>query len=280
MGAVAAAAVCLMPGARAQLAVGLWSDRSVYVTYEPITVVISLRNYTGNALVFGPGPRTGHVRLFVRRVDGLDMQVADVTDQLDEMVLAPGATRDVEAPVNHCFDLSAQAEYEFYAQVGHPRLAHDLRSGTMRLHVREGTPVWRRRIGVPARGGGEAIPERDIVIVALHDGGTSIYCLRIEDETHVYGTVRLGRRIQGAEPAADVDAVSNIHVLLRVRSRVYSYQVYDVHGRRKQEKLIAIDDGSPQLVRDPETGRIGVAGGRPAVEGVDFVRIPDRPRRP
>jgi len=262
--------------ASAQLAVGIATDRSVYLTFEAVRATVTIRNYTGNALIFGPGRQTGSISLTATGEGGLRRRSAQVTDVVGDLVLAPGETRDLAIILNNLIDISSDGEYELYVQAGHPRLNRDFRSSLVRMHVRDGTPVWRRRIGLPARDGAHSIPERDVSVVALHDGGVGVYCLRIEDDSHVYGTVRLGRRISGAEPGIDIDAVSNIHILLRIRSRVYSYQVFGPHGKLKQEKLLALDEGTPQLLRDPSTGRVGVVGGRPAIEGLDYVDADSR----
>jgi len=86
----------------------------------------------------------------------------------------------------------------------------------------------------------------------------------------VYGITRLGPRIGGAVPSCDVDAMSNIHTLIQVCSRFYSYRVYDHAANLLQDKYYKSEKTLPRLTRDPEVGRVMVTGGRAAVPGVDF----------
>ena len=83
------------------------------------------------------------------------------------------------------------------------------------------------------------------------------------DEELVYATIRLGRQIGSAAPEMDADATSDIHVLLQVRSKLYSYQVYSLAGQKvklRQERYYVPDGGVPQLTRSP--GYIKVANGK------------------
>jgi hypothetical protein len=75
----------------------------------------------------------------------------------------------------------------------------------------------------------------------------------------------------GGDPACDVDAVSNTHVLFQIKSRLYKYCVYDYNGVLKQDRFyLPAGDVPPRLHRDPDIGRIMILGGRIGVPGIDF----------
>ena len=125
-------------------------------------------------------------------------------------------------------------------------------------------------MGQPVGAAAGRIPSRRVTLLLFHDRSGDIYCLRVEDAEMVYGLVRLGSRISGAEPECDIDGASNIHVLFQMQSRLCAYRVYDYNAQLKQEKYYVADNTIPHLVRDPDIGRISLTGGRLGTEGVDF----------
>ncbi len=256
---------------RAQLGINLEADRNVYVRYEPVKLTLVLRNYSGHELDFGGlAQDSGEVVVVVSRSDIMGVEVKHLAQELGEFELGAGETRRLEFTLNRLVNMQPVTDYTVYAQVKHPDLGSDYRSAQVQVEVREGTAIWQRQTGVPGgdRDGVRAV--RKVSMVRLHETKQDTYCLRIEDDKTVYRVVRLGPYIYGGEPQVDLDAAANTHVLMRSKARLYSHRVYDFNGRLKQEKYYIVEDGQPLLIRDDDTGRIGVSGGRPAVAGVDY----------
>ena len=267
--------MCAGTGVLAQVGIRLETGRDVYLRYEPVRLRVTLRNYSGNTLIFGNAPgNRGRLDFLIQTqsalpVDKLDRDANPVAD----LILGAGETRQLELALNSVYDLQRDDVYTIRAQLGHDRLQQDFRSNPITVEVKEGLPVWSRPIGLPAAGPGTTIAARRVTLLLFHERRSAIYCLRIEDSRMVYGVVRLGQQISASKPECDIDGVSNVHVLFQIQSRLYAYRVYDYNAQLKQDRYYIAERGIPHLSRDPDVGRIMVVGGRRAVEGTDFQRV-------
>ena len=263
--------------AYAQLGIRLETDRLKYVTYEPVHTTVTLRNYSGNTLVFGLDPKTqGHLDFAVAKQNAPPVRrLDDSANPVSGLVLGAGETKTLTLSLNTIYDMQEEGTYDVFAQVGHPQLENDFRSESVTVEIRHGTVQWKRSVGMPGQQQGGTIPSRQVSLLIFHDRDGDVYCLRVEDEDFVYRIVRLGRRVIGAAPQCDVDAISSIHVLFPLRPRLYVHQVYDYDVKLKQERHYVLEGAAPRFHRDPDVGRIMVVGARPAVRGVDFLYAED-----
>ena len=261
-----------VPVVKAQLAVELKLDRELYIKYEPVRAIVSIRNYSGNALDFGDAqePR-GDLTIILNGEDAVAQGMTERTNVLAGRVLAPGETARFVVTVNALFNLQKPGGYTIAGQVGHQRLRSDYRTKKASFRVSEGESLWRQSIGIPTGPKDGEITDRQVSLLVLHERDASVYCLRIEDAERVYQVIRLGAGILGGEPVCMIDAVSNVHVLTRVKSRLFSYRVFDYGGKQKQKRYYAPVGVMPVLERDEKTGRVRVLGGRFAIEGTDYV---------
>ncbi len=258
----------------AQLGVRLEFDRECYLKYEPVYGMITVRNYTGNTLIFGESDAKetrGMLRFIVKTNKGLDASsVAGDFNPVDGLILGAGETRKIRLMLNNYLRLQRDDVYTVSVQIGHPRLSHDIRSDPASFEIASGLPVWEKTVGVPASNSLKQVESRHITVLLLKQKEGELYCLKIEDDKSVYAVSRLGPRLSGADPVCDVDALSNIHLLFQVRPRLYSYRVYDCNGTLKQDKYFVMHDSIPRLHHERELGRVSVKGGREAVKGVDY----------
>jgi len=258
----------------AQLGIALESNFDRYLRYEPIEITVVIRNYSGNTLVFSDEGSTNRGHLFftiethgnapVKRVDSRANPVTD-------LVLGAGETRELSLALNTIYDLQNEGGYTVTAQIGHRRLPNDYQSNPITFEVREGIPIVTRNLGLPSTSSTAAIQALKASLLLFNDGKGALYCLRVEDDTNVYGTVRLGPQIAGAPPQMDADAASDIHVLLQSAPRLYSYSVYTIKNREvrlRQQRFYVAETDVPTLTREP--GYLKVINGRPAVEGEDY----------
>ncbi len=258
---------------QAQLGIALSSSETQFLRYEPVEVTVTLRNYSGNTLAFSEtGANRGYLYFLIESHNGkIVRQLKPGSNPADGLVLNAGETKSLSISLNSFFDLRATGSYTVKARVGHARLSSDYQSETLAFEVREGLTMICRNVGMPGGEGDEAIKTKKASLLLFQAGQESIYCLQVEDEKFVYGTIRLGRQISSSEPELDADATSDLHLLFQVTSRIYSYRVYSLTGgqvRLRQETFYLPGNGVPRLSRSP--GYITVANGRPATEGVDY----------
>ncbi len=258
---------------QAQVGMRLTAEHQRYLRYEPIELTLTLRNYSGNTLIFGDQDGTRGSLDFI-----IESQTQRVTAQLDpdvnpiaDIILAAGASRELKIILNQLFDMQRNDVYKITAVLEHQRLPQAYVSDVVTLEVREGTVVTERVIGIPVASEREQIRSLKVSLMLFHESYGTIYCLRVEDDEHVYGTFRVGPYISGSKPQLDADGSSAIHVLVQVRPRLYSYAVYGLVGdavKLRQQRYYKPSGGVPTLSRDP--GYLKILNVSPAIEGVDF----------
>ncbi len=258
----------------AQIGITIKSEHSSYLRYEPVKVIVTVRNYSGNVLAFGEDNSKNRLDFIVEREEGERIPKQKKKPSLvKDLILGAGETKQLLITLNNLYDMQKEGAYTVYATLGHQRLDYDYRSEPITLQVTGGLVIWNRKLGIPASDSGRMIQAREASLLITHQDVGELYCLRIEDKKLVYSVVRLGPKIAGAEPECDVDGVSNIHLLYLIQPRLYAYRIYDFKGRLRQEKFYVPEEGIPHLLRDPDVGRIMVYGGKEAVEGVDFQAV-------
>ena len=259
-------------GVWAQLGIQIKTDRPSYFTFEPVYVTVTLRNNSGNPLVFSDQkPLSGFVNLKVTSAD--DRTVAPLCPAPNlgmNLILGTGETKDLIVRLDSLFNLQRGGSYLVHALAGHDRLPDDYRSDPAQFVLQSGLPIWQKRLGAPAVGAKDPIAARQVCLLLMTERKTDQFALMIEDDNTVYGFKRLGARISGTKPMLDVDALSNIHVLWMSKPRLFEHRVYDRDLRLLQTKYYIADRAVPTLQRDPDIGRIMITGGRPATPGVDF----------
>jgi len=265
--------ISLNSATQASMAFDIRTEHERYIRYEKIKIRLVLRNDSGNNLDFGSSenPR-GKLRLYLENGDGeLILPKDDPSAMLDKLSMPSGATKTLTFTLNNYFPLTRYDHYKLYAQIGHERFNDEYRSRTIDLQVHNALTIWEKTFGIPDDNQNHKITHRKAELLRFQQPNGKIYCLRISDEDYVYIVHRLARHISHANPRGEIDARSNIHIFIRIKSRIFMYQIYNWHGERLQEKFYTFDDEeSPRLQRDPETGSVNVVGGRPAARGEDY----------
>ncbi len=271
---ILAAAVLLAAAifpAQAQMGIGIKTDREGYLQYEAVRVAITVRNDTGNSLVFSADDGKSYLHLEVADPNGLPAKRVRKADLAEGAVIGAGETSRLEVLLNDLYDIQPEGTYTVTAQIGHSRLDRDYRSESVRIRIQSGHIFWFKQFGVPVDEGVKTIPRRKVSLISYRDERRERLAVQVEDEAAVYGIIRLGPRIIGSTPECDVDTYSNIHLLYMLRPRLYEYRVLDCNLVQKQQRFLMLEEtSSPHLQRDPDIGRIMVSGGRPAVDGTDY----------
>ena len=258
----------------AQVGLKLKAEREKYLKYEPIQMTLLVRNYSGNTLLFGEvGDTQGRLIFDIMTRSGKPVRpLYPKANPISGMVFAPGESKQLTLSLNSLYDLQSDDYYTVTAYVEHKRMTKAFKSNTINFEVRDGLIIAKRTLGLPTEKNDELIKNVTASLIRFNEGNRSeIYCLRIEDESSVYGTFRLGPYILGGEPQLDADGTSAIHVLVQVSSRLYSYAVYSlIKGKvvLRMQRYYLPDNGTPQLSRS--TGYLKILYARPAVEGVDY----------
>ena len=260
---------------RAQIGIKIEAKRSRFLKYEPIEITLTLRNYSGNTLVFGKdaqGRPQGRILFSVKtRSNEIVRPIDPTANPIAGLIFAPGESRELKLTLNSLYDLQNDDYYFVSAYIEHNRIAKAFESNQLAFEVREGYILYKKEIGLPAKNENDPIRTITATLMRFNDVESDIYCLRIDDDERVYGTFRIGPYIQGSKPQRDADEASAIHVLIQIRPKIYKYAVYSVingEAKIRIEKYYVPDVGVPTLSRS--TGYLKVLYAKQALEGVDF----------
>jgi len=256
----------------AQISISLLTDNKRYISYEPVKVKITLKNYTGHVLNFGTSPDEGGYMIFhVKDRNGMELNPIIDYNPVSGLILSAGVLKTVTFTLTNYFSLPGDDDYMLNVRIGHRRLPRDLLSKPVYFEVRKGIKVWERSAGVPTSESVSLISTRNCSLNIFHVGKGEIYYLQIESDEYVYSIHRLGPRIYGIDPQCEIDALSRIHTLILTAPRLFNYRVFDLNGNLKQEtSYFYYASSQPKLMQDSEFGMVRVVGGKIAQTGVDY----------
>lgn len=270
--------------AHAQVDMTVTTDRKIYLPYEPITLVIGIKNSSGNALSIKEW-KDGFVNCEIQDVLGrtpaiypklLQKPPANATSQMVARVnlamdleLPAGAKLNTKVRLNNFYALAAPGNYQVRVRFSHRRLPMDLLSKPISLTVKRGTEIMSRHVGLPVKDD-ENIKMRKVTLLDFRAEKMKYCCLQIEDDRMVYALIRLSPRSAADKPTIEVDALSNLHILMHTKPKIFSYWIFDLQGQVKEETHYqVIGKQKPKLVRDPDIGRVMIQGGRRLIPGTD-----------
>lgn len=267
------------PLVHAQIGMQISTPHSRYLVYEKIPIKLTLRNYSGNTLVFTKENK-GSLSFMVRTRSGSSVvQIDPSANPMEGMIFAPGESKTLNLIINQLFDLQRPTFYNITACVNHPRLPNTYVSKELSFEVKQGAVLSSRIIGLPTAKESDPIHSITASIVRFNNGKEELYCLRIDDDEQVYGTFRIGPFMNGTPPQLDADSTSAIHVLVQLRPKLFSYTVYAIlNGEAviRQQRYYIPNGGTPQLSR--ASGYIKVLYATQAIEGRDFIMQPEESR--
>ena len=276
------AALAFVTPAWSQVDIKLTTNREYYLPYEPILMAIELKNNSGNPLAFKKW-EDGYIACRItdmnqRQVKPFDHKLekrpgnghAGVRERINlasNLVLPAGGKQKSIVQLNTHYGMAKPGSYKIRLLFSHSRLPHDLLSVPVEVTVKKGEEVKTKKVGVPTAEGGK-IKFRECTLIDFRAENTKIYCLRIQDEKLVHTLVRLSSHIEGDDPQMEVDARSQLHMLIHTEPRNFTHWVYSIDGKLKQmTQYEVVNDRKPLLHRDPDIGRVMILGGRRIIPG-------------
>src|SRR5207249_4728097 len=212
--------------ANAQLTVQVHCEKDTFLVYEPIPVVVSIRNYSGRTIQL-EGSEQKPWLSFV------------VTDDADSLVRTLGATPAGTAvlippgqAVSHAIDLlplyelRSRGNYRVQAVVANAGAS--VVSSPVRFSLINGRELWSQVVGLPVTEGA-AEEYRNFSLVARRGPTEDSLFVCVKDEPHevVYSLVPLGGFLPTVEPQARVDGRGRLHVLYQNGPRSFGYAMID-----------------------------------------------------
>jgi hypothetical protein len=265
--------------ASAQVSVEMTLNQDQFLPSESLPVAVHITNRSGQSLHLGAD--TNWLTFDVESADGfIVLKNADVPVQGEfELGSSEVATKRVDlAPY---FVLTQSGRYHIIATVRIKAWGVEVTSPPLSFDVIDGAKLWSQTFGVPVpAGAGNQPPE--VRKYTLEQANYLRSQLRLyalisnESESHVFKVVVLGRMVSFGRPEAQLDQLSNMHVLWQSGGAVFSYVVVSPGGAVLQREIFDYINTHPQLGTN-DSGDIVVIGGvrRVEPEPLPDVKLPD-----
>ena len=259
----------------AQLAMSIKMNRTNYLQYETIYAKIKIRNNSGHAIVFGDNKRLQGKLLF-KIMGGQNIPVEAIPKRVYPMagvIIKAGQFKEFVVPVSDYYQLRKCGAYRIYAYVEHNMFEDAYRSEETSFEVNKGFVMWKKLVGIPEfmlTDKRQKIKSRTYKLVRLLQGSKKGNYLVIEDKKRIYGVLFLGNSLGEEKISHEVDALSNLHLMVPISPKIFVHITIDVNGKIEDESVYRRTKTVPSLVRNPETGKVYVTGGTHAKQKRDY----------
>ncbi len=256
--------------AYAQMSVGMKLNRDTFIQYEPVYAQVTIRNDSGQTLVFG-GESALQGQLNFEITDPLGQQLrmelsSPEQNPLRGVILKSGQQESYVVALHKYFKMERVGNYRVNAWVSHSKLKEEYFSKTLTFEVSPGILIWSKNVGLPDFSGelndsGRKTEERTYELRLLQSNSERSVFLVIRDESMVYALIPLGMALGQEKIRCDVDGFARLHMLVPLSPKIFQYHLITPQGTSEENHIYRTAATVPMLVRDPESGRITVAGG-------------------
>jgi hypothetical protein len=280
---LAMALLCAVaPSLHAQINVTLELPRRLFICYEPIVATVRITNLTGRDLTLSdhaPDKWFGF-EIMNSAKDPVPPLAPDY--HLRPLTIPMGQTVRRKVNLVNLYPVTDYGVYHVRAMVYFADLDKYFPSNPLPIEVTEGTTLWTQKVGVPD-GQKDAGRYRTYTLLSFRHEDNILY-VRIQDEDAgvVYGTYPLGRLIDGYPPEAQVDLLSQLHILQMIQPKEYLYTRVGPDGSILGQQDYTDLKTRPRLERTSD-GDVAVSGGievlpkAPQTAAATGPKLSDRP---
>ncbi len=251
--------LCLFT-ASAQVTVEVTVDQDQFLPGETIPVSVHVTNRSGRMIRLGDGD---WLTFYIQSSDG-----SVVTKKSDPPVageffldtLEVGTKRVDIAPY---FNLSQMGSYRITANVHIKDWNTDIASAPKNFDLIEGAQLWSQTFGVPDSGALNQPPtvrKYSLIQANYLKDQLRLYVEVTDDSGSVFKVIAIGSMISFSQPEAQLDRLSNLHVLCQGGARSFTYSVIDPNGKIILRDTYDYTGTRPRLSEDT-SGNIVVTGG-------------------
>lgn len=224
-------ALFLSPLAHAQLQVNIALKRSLYVSYEPLIINVTVQNLTGNSLHLADSATAPWFGFQIETLDGRPVPPRTSRYSNQPVMIPAGGKISRSINLTPLYPIAEFGGYRVRANIHDASRNQFHTSPPLTFEITEGRPLFKKTVGVPADqpGGGGT---RDITLMTHRLPSSTQLYLRIEDRKTgtVYCTHRLGRIVSYGTPQIELDANNRIHILQNVAPKAFLYSHIGLNG--------------------------------------------------
>ena len=266
----------------AQLQVDIKLKRTLYISYEPILINVSLTNLTGNPLPLSDADGNHWFGFQIETLDGRPIAPRSLNYTNEPLVLEPGQKLNRTVNLTPLFPIGEFGGYRIRAAIYAATLKRFFNSPPLNIEITDGKPVFQKTVGVPEGMPGAGETRNITVLTHRLPNSTQLY-VRIENAKGgtVFCTHRLGRLVSYGTPEILLDKGNQIHVLQNVAPKAFLYSHIGLNGEVLDRKTYSQIVKRPILREGPD-GTIQVIGAQeidPAAEAAKppVPSLSDRP---
>lgn len=257
----------------AQVELELLVPQDQFLRDEPVPIKVRITNRSGQTLRLGEGNDWLTFNVEVPGRGPVERVGAPPLASPFELESAHQATREVD--LQPWFDLGQPGRYSVSVTLRVRQWDREMMAKPRPFEIVRGAKLWEQEIGVP--GAGQPEVRKFILQQANYRKQMKLY-LRIsnESDTHAYAVMPLGPVVSFGRPEAQVDELSNLHVLFQTGARSFFYEVVSPTGVLSTRQSYDYGPVRPTL-RLNDAGRITVAGGIRRMAATDLPVIASTP---
>lgn len=244
----------------AQLQVDIKLKRTLYVSYEPILITVSMTNLSGNPLPLSDANDNHWFGFQVETLDGRPIAPRSLNYTNESLVLEAGQKLSRTVNLTPLFPIGEFGGYRIRAAIYAATLKRFFNSPALNIEITDGRPVFQKIVGVPdgMPGAGET---REITAMTHRLPNSTQLYLRIENKKGgtVFCTHRLGRLVSYGTPEVILDRKNQIHILQNSAPKSFLYSHIGLNGEVLQRKTYSQIVKRPILREGPD-GKIKVIG--------------------
>jgi len=244
----------------AQLQVDIKLKRTLYVSYEPILITVSMTNLSGNPLPLSDANDNHWFGFQIETLDGRPIAPRSVNYTNESLVLEAGQKLSRTVNLTPLFPIGEFGGYRIRAAIYAATLKRFFNSPALNIEITDGRPVFQKIVGVPdgMPGAGET---REITAMTHRLPNSTQLYLRIENKKGgtVFCTHRLGRLVSYGTPEIILDQKNQVHILQNAAPKSFLYSHIGLNGEVLQRKTYSQIVKRPILREGPD-GKIQVIG--------------------
>jgi hypothetical protein len=241
--------------AMAQVSVNAQMDRSNFLLYERVDLLVTVTNTSESDIVLDNNEGTSWLSFVVCKHDRLPVR-PERQALFKPLTLKQGESKTLRINLTPLFSFRDEGSYTAQAVIDLPG-AGDLVSQEVPFTVLRGRQIWTEQRPVA---GSERV--YSLLRFEPKPDTTELY-LRVEDpsENVVYANVGLGPIEAYIDPQVFFDPQGNIHVMHLISMSTYLYTRADAQGKVLHQGVFKTFQQIPPQLRKMDDGSIYVAGG-------------------
>jgi hypothetical protein len=250
----------IAPPLHAQINVALEIPRRLFVCYEPMIATVRITNMTGRDLTLSDKEPDKWFSFEIMNASRTPIPPIATDYHLRPLTIPMGQTVRRKVNLVNLYPVTDYGVYHVRALVYFADMDKYFASNPVPIEVTEGQTLWSQKIGIPD-GQKDAGQYRTYTLLSFRNQDNILY-VRIENEGAgvVYGTYPLGRLIDGYPPEAQVDLLSQLHVLQMVKPKEYLYTRIGPNGDMLGQQDYTDLKTRPRLNRSAD-GDVAIGGG-------------------